>query len=72
MVKIKKKSIFSCILKGKLFLYSLLKALAHEIDLGDMAVYTSNVGIQVLYRCEYETALTVSSEAFDVQARVKH
>jgi len=42
-------------------------ALAHEIDLGDMAVYTSNVGIQVLYRCEYETALTVSSESFDVQ-----
>ena len=53
-------------------MFSLLKALAHEIDLGDMAVYTSNVGIQVLYRCEYETALTVSSESFDVQARVKH
>ena len=33
-----------------------------------MAVYTSNFGISVVYQCEYSTALTVSSDAFDVQA----
>ena len=32
------------------------------------AVYTSNFGISVVYQCEYSTALTVSSDAFDVQA----
>ena len=39
-----------------------------EINLGDMAVYTANFGISVVYQCEYSTALTVSSDAFDVQA----
>jgi len=38
-----------------------------EINLGDMAVYTSNFGISVVYQCVYSTALTVSSGAFDVQ-----
>merc|ERR1711976_403258 len=38
-----------------------------ELNLGDMAVYTSNVGIQVLYRCEYPTNVDVSSQPFDVQ-----
>ena len=35
-----------------------------------MAVYTSNVGIQVLYRCEYPTNVDISSQAFDVQVKV--
>ena len=34
-----------------------------------MAVYTSNFGISVVYQCEYRTALTVSSDSFDVQAK---
>ena len=37
-----------------------------------MAVYTSNVGIQVLYRCEYPTNVDISSQAFDVQVKVNN
>ena len=51
-------------------IFSFPKVRANEMNLGDMAVYTSNVGIQVLYRCEYPTNVDISSQAFDVQVKV--
>ena len=51
-----------------LFISLLPKAVDKEINLGDMAVYTSNFGISIVYQCEYSTAITVSAEGFDVQA----
>ena len=67
---------FQCIKFHQIFniwnvldIFSFPKVRANEINLGDMAVYTSNVGIQVLYRCEYPTNVDISSQAFDVQVK---
>ena len=54
----------------KFNIFSFPKVRGTELNLGDMAVYTSNVGIQVLYRCEYSTNVDVSSQPFDVQVKV--